>query len=227
MSVNDSRVCARFTNSQSLIQPFHEKGGGSSFVADWYHRYSHKSSSEKIQLAALGIEHEGRLIDKADEAQYLATELREVANSSWETIMTKCIELYTRECFLYRLINQTLRENNLSKVETLGPFCWFLQNASFCEFFASKCYTGCVYRGAQLDDNSIENYRQAIGTVKAWRGFSSTSKNPLVARMFGQNTLFIIETNTESTRQDHGIDISTCSQFPMEEEVLIRAGHNF
>ncbi len=145
MASNDARVCARFANPQLLQQPFGEKGGGSSFVADWYHRYSHKSPNEKIELAALGIEHEGRLLGESDEAQYLATQLREVAGRSWETIITKFLELYTRECFLYRLINRTLRENNFSKVETLGPFCWFLQNAPFCELLASKCYTGCVY----------------------------------------------------------------------------------
>ena len=227
MSGNESRICDRFANPQLLVEPFSGKGGGSSYVAEWYRHYSYKSIKEKVQLAAFGIEEEGSLLGESNVGQSLAQQLREVADNSWEMIITKCLELYTQECFLYRLLNRTLNENNLSKIDTLGPFCWFLHNAPFCELLASKCYTGSVYRGAQLDDNSIEKYRQAIGTVKAWRSFASTSKNPSVANMFGQNVLFTIETNPSSTRIDHGIDISTWSRFPAEEEVLIRAGRNF
>ncbi|CAF1913511.1 unnamed protein product [Rotaria magnacalcarata] len=72
----------------------------------------------------------------------------------------------------------------------------------------------------------ISSYKQAIGTIKAWNGFSSASKNRSVAEAFGTNVLFIIDTNPDS-RSDHSIDISSYSQFPDEQEVLIRAGRNF
>ncbi|CAF4401698.1 unnamed protein product [Rotaria socialis] len=73
---------------------------------------------------------------------------------------------------------------------------------------------------------SANSYKQAIGTIKAWNGFSSASKNRSVAEAFGTNVLFIIDTNPDS-RSDHSIDISSYSQFPDEQEVLIRAGRNF
>ena len=140
--------------------------------------------------------------------------------------MMCCVQLYTRETFLYRLINRTLRENDRSKLQTLGPFCWFLHNLPFCEPFSSKCFTGRLYRGAVLDDSMIESYKQAVGMIKAWNGFSSTSKGASVAELFSANTLFMIETSVD-THQDHAIDISSYSQYCDEQEVLIRAGRNF
>ncbi|CAF4451876.1 unnamed protein product [Didymodactylos carnosus] len=78
-----------------------------------------------------------------------------------------------------------------------------------------------VYRGANLDRSVIENYKKPIGENTSWDSFISTSKNCKLAERFG-NTLFIIDTSSCS-----GIDISSYSGFPDEEEVLLPAGTAF
>ncbi|CAF1376149.1 unnamed protein product [Didymodactylos carnosus] len=80
-----------------------------------------------------------------------------------------------------------------------------------------------VYRGANLDREMIECYKEAIGIYKCWYGFSSTSKNRHKAEAFG-NTLFIIDL-TKTKRG--GFDISSYSCYPHEEEVLLPAGTAF
>ncbi|CAF4558765.1 unnamed protein product, partial [Didymodactylos carnosus] len=80
-----------------------------------------------------------------------------------------------------------------------------------------------VYRGANLDREMIECYKEAVGTYKCWYGFSSTSKNRHKAEAFG-NTLFIIDL-TKTKRG--GFDISSYSCYPHEEEVLLPAGTAF
>ncbi|CAF5144565.1 unnamed protein product, partial [Rotaria sp. Silwood1] len=56
----------------------------------------------------------------------------------------------------------------------------------------------------------------------SWLCFSSTSKNRSKAEQFG-NTLFIID--NETARE--GVDISSISAFPDEEEVLLQATITF
>lgn len=79
-----------------------------------------------------------------------------------------------------------------------------------------------LYRGELLNENMKECYRQAVGTLKSWLAFTSTSKNRQLAEVFG-DTLFII---TFDKNEGFSItrDISGVSQFPMEEEVLLRSG---
>lgn len=226
VSINQ-RLFDRFCVPQTLIEnPFNDPGNGSRFVAAWFSRHGTATSVEKVELAANGIETEGNRMNRIAEAVSFAAELRKVKCENWDTIITCCVHLYTRESFLYRLINQAMRDNDISKLETLGPFCWFIHNLPFCELFSVHCFQGRIYRGATLNESMINCYKQAIGTIKAWNGFSSASKDRSVAEAFGTNVLFIIDTNLDS-RSDHSIDISAYSQFPEEQEVLIRAGRNF
>lgn len=79
-----------------------------------------------------------------------------------------------------------------------------------------------LYRGELLEENMKQCYQKAVGTLRSWLGFTSTSKNRQVAEIFG-NTLFII---TFHERAGYSVtrDISRVSQYPTEEEVLLRSG---
>lgn len=223
----EKRLFDRFSSAQTLVDdPFNDSGSGSGFVDQWFRRHGHKTLIEKVELAACGIEIEGNDSGQVKDARILAEKLRKVKNDTWDSVIICCVYLYTRETFLYRVINQTLRNNDTSKLETLGPFCWFLYNMPYCEVFVNNCFKEQIYRGATLDELMINKYKEAVGKIKAWNGFSSASKNPSIAETFGTNVLFVINTNPES-RLGHSIDISSYSQFPEEEEVLIRAGRNF
>ncbi len=81
-----------------------------------------------------------------------------------------------------------------------------------------------VYRGCQLTREMIDEYRQFQGHWIKWLSFVSTSKDREVAECFSGNTLFIIFLRNRCMCSR---DISTVSNNPDEEEVLLNAGHTF
>jgi hypothetical protein len=195
------------------------------FVEEWIKRHPRIKRSERVRKAAEGILEEGRLLGKFAESQWLANKLLEVEKKSWDEIALRCLFIYTRECFLYKLLNKALREEDLSKVDTLGPFCDLLWNSLSSEGLKSKYqFTGSVYRGATLEPDEIDAYRNSIKKApKEWLGFSSTSKTRTLAELYSGNTLFIINVPSQSQH----LDISTISNFPDEQEVLLGASTSF
>jgi hypothetical protein len=122
------------------------------------------------------------------------------------------------ESFLYKLINITLRNEDYSKLDTLGPYCWMLwcyinTNTKFTEF--------TVYRGCTLTDAMIADYKNSIGTKIKWSSVTSTSRSRQLAEQFG-NTLFVIQILDKSYNPFR--DISSLSYYPNEEEVLLKYG---
>jgi hypothetical protein len=194
------------------------------FIEEWYRRNQDITISDRVEKAAQGILDGGRLLGKVAESQWLAQQLLDVKDKSWDEIALRCLYLYTRECFLYKLLNEALREEDLSKVDTLGSFCDLLWNTLSSEYLKSKyCFTGVVYRGATLTTDEIEAYKHSIGQLpKEWLGFSSTSKKKDLAEIYG-NTLLIIQVPSQSQH----LDISTISHFPVEQEVLLGASTSF
>ncbi|CAF1502763.1 unnamed protein product [Rotaria sordida] len=39
-----------------------------------------------------------------------------------------CAKLYTKQCFLFRVVNTALRDDDRTKLETLGPYCYLVYN---------------------------------------------------------------------------------------------------
>ncbi|CAF3987147.1 unnamed protein product [Rotaria sp. Silwood2] len=195
------------------------------FIEEWIKRNPRITLTQRVEKAAQGILEEGRLLGKIVESQWLTEQLFEVKEKSWDEIALRCLFLYTRECFLYKLLNKALREEDLSKVDTLGPFCDFLWNSLSSENLKSKYqFTGLVYRSASLELDEIDAYKNSIKkNPKEWLGFSSTSKNRALAEIYDGNTLFIINVPSQSQH----LDISTISNFPVEEEVLLGASTSF
>jgi hypothetical protein len=74
-----------------------------------------------------------------------------------------------------------------------------------------------------LNPDQIKLYQQVRGIFQQWDSFISTTKNRNMANIYG-NTLFIITINGNYVS---GLDISSFSNFPQEEEVLIRPGRTF
>jgi hypothetical protein len=210
----------------AITRSFRDEGRYMSpkFIEEWISRNPDISISDRIEKAAQGILDEGRLLGKVAESKWLAKQLLDVKEQSWDEIALRCLYLYTRETFLYKLLNKALREEDLSKVDTLGPFCDFLWNSLSSEYLKSKySYKGTVYRGAALEFDEIEDYKHSIRQPpKEWLGFSSTSKKRELAEMYG-NTLIIINVPSQSQH----LDISTISNFPDEEEVLLGASTSF
>ena len=134
----------------------------------------------------------------------LGKTLRKVKYDDKKAIICCCIRIYTMESFVYRILNETLRNFDMSKVDTFGPFCYFLN--CYPEALGRNYYTGTVFRSVKLDSDTIETYKQAIGQWKSWPAFTTTSRG----REFieeSDGTLFVIEL-TSSAWYGKAVDIS-------------------
>ena len=156
------------------------------------------------------------------EANWMVEQLKACKTKSRREISRLCIHLYTRESFLYRILNAALRESDFSKLETLGPLCFLIRD------YSRTCseFVGTVYRGLDLTMDMINSYKQALGTWRTWPSYTSTSKDRSMAELLG-NTLFIIEITELTLNSPRSYDLTDISQFPSEKEVLLPAGTSF
>ena len=129
----------------------------------------------------------------------------------------KCVAtLYSAESFLYKLVNTTLRNHDMTKIDTLGPFCSLLDSYLFRHMDKNG---QTVYRGVSLSEEMIEEYKQAVGKQIVWPAFTSTTKDRRVAEKFG-NTLFVFNLKYSLHRKN---EISLISHYPLEQEVLLES----
>ncbi|CAF1130071.1 unnamed protein product [Adineta steineri] len=180
--------------------------------------------SKCIEACAQGIVREAALYGNHSnaEAAYMAEKIRQCSNKSRVEISKQCISFYTKDSFLYYALNDALRKQDHTKIETFGPLCYLIRNYSCLE----QDYIGIVYRGLQLDYTDIDLYKQDIGQWKTWPAFTSTSKDRQLAEMFG-NTLIIIEVTKVKLSSPRAYDIAHISNYPHEQEVLMPAGVSF
>ncbi|CAF1643124.1 unnamed protein product [Rotaria magnacalcarata] len=202
---------------------------GSQFVFEWQMKCPNLESlsyGDIMRQALEGIRQEGREIGLEKQAQWIVDHFMPVTKESFENICRACLRLYTMEGFVYRVLNTTLRDNNLSKIDTLGPLCYLLFQFNFASELQNLCYTGRVYRSAELTPAMVSEYKQAIGSVRSWLGLTSTSRQQQIAESFPRSTvLFIID--IRNTASDAARAIANLSTYPHEDEVLIRAGRHF
>ncbi|CAF3390974.1 unnamed protein product [Rotaria socialis] len=127
-----------------------------------------------------------------------------------EKLQDCCAKLYTKQCFLFPIVNTTLRDDDRTKLETVDSYCYLVYNyigrrikeghsirrrlLEIVDPAESQSLT--VYRGDTVYHEEIEKYRQAIGhrdVYFKWLLFVSTSLDRDVAKTCGQNVLYIIE----------------------------------
>ena len=117
----------------------------------------------------------------------MADQLRTAKNI--KEIQACAARRYSAESFLYKLVNATLRNKDMSKADTLGPFCSLLRvHVSENDDIPDQL----LYRGMALIKEMIEEYKQCVGAEIVWPAFTSTTKDRRVAEKFG-NTLFNFE----------------------------------
>jgi hypothetical protein len=135
-------------------------------------------------------------------------------SGNFDQLSRVTVRLYTEETTLYRDLNRAIREDEenaepfLSNLEPdlgLGPFAKIRSLAP--EGFGSlACYYQVlqevvmqwprsgpkdVFRGVELDSDTIGEYAEHVGDVVRWSGLVSTSYSRRVAARFG-NVLFVI-----------------------------------
>ncbi|CAF1342002.1 unnamed protein product [Rotaria magnacalcarata] len=227
ISINNRQASSQSSSNRRVAQKpsrvfkiFYTSGldGGISFIYDWRKRNPGLSYSETIAAAATGILTEGRELEEDDAADSMANYLGQVVDKSDKEILKCCIRLYTMNTFLYKLLNSVLKENIKEKIDTMAPFCYLLTEAIWSDTLADEHFYGTVYRGVTLDKQSIQYYKDAIGTFKYEYAFTSTSKDQKVAEVFG-NSLLIIDVSAVG-----GLTVSSYSEYPDENEVLLPPG---
>jgi tetratricopeptide (TPR) repeat protein len=152
----------------------------------------------------------------------------------------ECIRWYTRETFVYKLINKALRTED---IEQLYIFRYYIADLS--KQLAQECKkikTGedekiYLYRGTTIVKEEIEKFKGNLDKLIAINGYWSTSRDRSYALTFATKlthrpdtmaVLFEIECDIHD--QNDSIifaDISHLSQFSNEMEVLFDAGSVF
>jgi hypothetical protein len=156
-----------------------------------------------------------------------------------------CAKLYTKNCYIYCAVNNALRDNDQRKVFTLGPFSYLLFNYigrrfkghfSIVDrlrgvFHSNEVHSMILYRGDRNIPSTVEEYGRAAGDNSKyfkWLPFVSTSRNRTKAEEFSRGgVLYIIEMRYYSFNEDQFTDLSICSDYPKEEEILLLPGVQF
>ncbi|CAF1285035.1 unnamed protein product [Didymodactylos carnosus] len=214
----------RFFIEPKLMKSFGDYSMSSDFLESWIKNSnpSLERIDEILEQAINGILLEGKKLGEIADAEWCAKQLSQVQNQNKNEINRCVLKVYTTECFLYKTLNAALRENDMTKVNTLGPFCYLLNSAL--SNTQNIFYTGYLYRGTKLQNHMIEDYLKAVNNgCRSWPGFTSTSRSRTNAEEFG-DTLFIINIIDEHSK---ALDISSASVFPNEEEILLPNGWNF
>lgn len=197
----------------------------SPFIAEWIRRNpNHKFKGNIVELLTTGLAEEGRLIGKIDQTKYILERIHGSKDASHDELAKLCVTIYTEDTWIYKTVNGILREEDMTKVNTLGPFC-YLVHSYLCAPHKRKKGEQIVYRSMNLKPEDIKIYKESIGQVRCWLGFSSTSRNR--AQAFVANTLFIIRFEGEISQRFPGREISSLSTYPTEEEVLLYPGADF
>ncbi|CAF3506509.1 unnamed protein product [Rotaria sp. Silwood1] len=115
-----------------------------------------------------------------------------------------------------------------SRLETLGPFAVIL--ASYVSPYQGRSglVSTTVYRGAQLSDDIIADYRcvaESDDKRRSFQAFTSCSRSQELAEQFG-NVLFVLNVVDEKECLAHSLDVSPWSAYPDEQEVLIPPGRS-
>ncbi|CAF1161176.1 unnamed protein product [Adineta steineri] len=146
---------------------------------------------------------------------------------------TDALKWYTKDTFLFRLLNKSLR---CEDIELLYSFRYYLVDLCTClrtEYDSLKDDLPSVvitlYRGQTLTDHEINKLKANVNQLIATNGFLSTSWSPDVARVFSTNVLYEIniDLSQDSTEIIRFANISQYSDMPSEREVLIELGASF
>lgn len=137
---------------------------------------------------------------------------------------------YTRESFLYRMLNKALRVQN---TDILFLFRFLIVDIQ--KQLESNRYPSPVklYRGQVMSKDEVEMLKNSVNQFISINSFLSTSLDRNVARGFINNdsddlqsVLFEIDANPAVTTKPF-TDITKHSHFPKEKEVLIMVGSIF
>ena len=172
--------------------------------------------------------------------QYYRDSPRELTQiNQFEKTYTKaeCIRWYTRETFVYKMVNKALRTEDIQQLHTFRFYITDLSSSLADEWknrsIDDEQIRTKIYRGAQLLSNELEQFQSNEGHLISINGYLSASRLERVAEMFSKNEPRRIDSRPVifEIECDHQCsifaDIARFSDFPDEEEVLFDLGAVF
>ncbi|CAF0876762.1 unnamed protein product [Didymodactylos carnosus] len=163
-----------------------------------------------------------------------------------ELFRTQCtkpedaINWYTKECFIYKLINKALRTEDINSLIMFRSFlvdlCGQLQSKHLRRIDSGDTSVMVLYRAQQISKTEIIKIKGNINNLISTNGFLSTTRDIKLAKQFLSSNklhnpdlvplLFEIQAPSNLNKVIFS-DISDLSQFPEEQEVLFSIGAVF
>ncbi|CAF3309085.1 unnamed protein product [Rotaria socialis] len=145
----------------------------------------------------------------------------------------KALWWYTRESFLYKILNKALR---VQSIDILFIFRFFMRDI-YRALEQSQCQSTIrAYRGQILSNDELKSLRESIGELISINSFFSTTTDRKQALAFLnshnlsnglQRVLFIIDADPSTGATKPFANISSFSDFENESEVLFMIGSIF
>ena len=142
----------------------------------------------------------------------------------------KSLWWYTRESFVYRMLNKALRAQNIDVLFTFRFFiCDLAQQLKANQWSP----TGSVYRGQSVSKDELRRMKQSVGKLISINSFLSTTIYRDVAVSFINNrphfekVLFQIDFHSIMDAIKPFANITLISEFPQEGEILFMLGSIF
>ena len=143
----------------------------------------------------------------------------------------KSLWWYTRDSFVYRMLNKALRAQN---IDILFLFRFFIRDLGEQLKRNQWMSPGSAYRGQSLSKDELNRLRQSVGTVISINSFLSTTLYRDVANFYIGGTseqlekvLFKINFNPLIEGIKPFADVTLISEFPDEGEILFMLGSIF
>ncbi|CAF4166474.1 unnamed protein product, partial [Rotaria sordida] len=141
---------------------------------------------------------------------------------------------YTRDCFLYKLLNKALRTQNIDLLYLYGFFIRDLYQQLKRNQYPAPIH---LYRGQLMSKKEVQQLRNFIGQLISMNSFLSTTTDREVAIIFSGNdgvlnndiqpVLFEIQADPDIGGIKPFADITSFSYMEDEEEVLMMLGAIF
>ncbi|CAM4904932.1 unnamed protein product [Rotaria socialis] len=177
------------------------------------------------------------MLDKCREYYALnKTEMKRIEQFEITYTEDKAIEWYTRDSFVYRLVNKALRTED---VELLYLFRFFIVDlSSQLEHEWRRLYSGkteilALYRGQTMLTEEFDKLKKSVGIIISTNGFFSTTRDNQVALGFivshsNEQKRVLFEIKVDCRLQTIVFaDIENYSQMEGEQEVLFGLGSVF
>ena len=138
----------------------------------------------------------------------------------------RCIHWYTKDCFVYKLLNKAFRTENIDQI---FKFRFFIVDLFRQLKQLHRPFTGTLWRGQTLSSTELQRLRNNVGNLVSINTFFSTTRSSDSAVSFSQegnvlppleSVLFQIEVNEKISDTPAFADISALSSMSQEEEIL-------